>query len=91
MKSVNTLMATWEDQEFLQSLPEMRLAFADLTPRETDQVAELVAGFYGHKDLGELIHREMSEEMLHLCLKINEIAMESIRQDQLHTLFEEEQ
>jgi hypothetical protein len=91
MKSVDTLMDNWEEQEFMQALPEIRLAFADLTPRETDQVAELIAGFYGKKDLGELIQREISEEALHFCLKLDKIVQKSIQEDQLYTLFGKEE
>ncbi len=37
----------WDQQTFLRTLPDLRLAFADLTPRETDRVAEIVAALHG--------------------------------------------
>ena len=32
--------SAWDDATFLAHLPELRLAFAGLTPRETDRVAD---------------------------------------------------
>ena len=40
---ISQLMTTWDDREFLERLPGLRAAFSALTPRETDQVAELVS------------------------------------------------
>ncbi|KPJ56199.1 MAG: hypothetical protein AMS16_02870, partial [Planctomycetes bacterium DG_58] len=50
------------EDEFLAALPDLRLAFADLTPREIDRVSVLVAGFHGEEDLGELVHHDVTEE-----------------------------
>ena len=41
------MFAQWDDQEFLIRLPYLRLAWSDLTPRETDRVASLVAEQHG--------------------------------------------
>lgn len=46
-ESVDRLFAGWTDDEFLDRLPHLRLAFAGLTPRETDRVAKVVSGLHG--------------------------------------------
>ena len=47
------LIGQLSSEEFMELLPEFRLAFSYFTPRETDQIGEYVAGFYGkgRKDL----------------------------------------
>lgn len=50
-------LAGWDAETFVAHLPELRLAFADLTPRETDQVASAVAKLHGRDDLGSLTER----------------------------------
>jgi hypothetical protein len=46
-ESVDRLLAGWTEDEFLERLPHLRLAFAELTPRETDRVAKVVSGLHG--------------------------------------------
>ncbi|MEP9395112.1 DUF5682 family protein [Gordonia sp. VNK1] len=48
------VVTSWPDEEFIARLPALRLAFAELTPRETDQVARVVARRLGVADLGPL-------------------------------------
>ncbi|MCA9667316.1 MAG: hypothetical protein KC503_17070 [Myxococcales bacterium] len=42
VSALDDLLAAWDDDTFLRALPELRLAFAQLTPRETDRVAAAV-------------------------------------------------
>lgn len=54
---VDRRINAWGQEEFELALPELRLAFADLTPREVDRVASVVARSYGKAaapDLGRL-------------------------------------
>jgi len=48
---ITRLLLQWDDAQFLAQLPRLRLAFADLTPRECDRVAGIVAGHLGVKAL----------------------------------------
>ncbi len=41
--SLHEVFREWEEDVFVAVLPEFRLAFADLTPRECDHVAQCVA------------------------------------------------
>ena len=67
IREIENLLASWSDDEFIQLLPDLRLAFADLTPHETDRVAALVAKEHGQSGLGSLYSWQMTEcEMLSL-------------------------
>jgi hypothetical protein len=46
-EAVESLFSQWDEAEFLHRLPHLRLAWSDLTPRETDQVASQVAERHG--------------------------------------------
>lgn len=50
-------LAEWEQQAFVAHLPELRLAFATMTPRETDRIASAVADLHGGRPLGTLLDR----------------------------------
>ena len=77
------LMGGWDEEEFLQSLPELRLAFADLTPREVDKVAEAVAQLHGQADLGDLVHHETTEQDLALHVGISQAVAAALTQQGL--------
>ncbi len=44
---VHGVLRNWDEDRFVAALPELRLAFADLTPRECDQVARTVTQIAG--------------------------------------------
>lgn len=47
LRTLDGLIGQLSSEEFMELLPEFRLAFSYFTPRETDQIGEHVAGFYG--------------------------------------------
>ncbi len=47
LRTLDVLIEKLSPQEFMELLPEFRLAFSYFTPREIDQIGEHVAGFYG--------------------------------------------
>jgi hypothetical protein len=47
LQNLHEVLREWEEDRFVAVLPELRLAFADLTPRECDQVARCVAELTG--------------------------------------------
>jgi hypothetical protein len=76
-------LKTWPEDDYLSVLPELRLAFADLTPRETDRVAAIVAKLYGKTDLGNLDYSTLSPEDLALGLQLNQQLCKSLELDGL--------
>ena len=67
---LNRLLARWDEDTFVAMLPEMRLAFAELTPKETDRVAQAVATLHGDAGLGTLVNTTITatELQAHLAL-----------------------
>jgi hypothetical protein len=59
------------------------MAFAYLTPRETDRVAGLVADLHGKKDLGNLIHRGINEKQFAFNVKLNHAVAEWLKKEHL--------
>lgn len=82
--AVDRLLAAWSDEDFIAKLPHLRLAFASLTPRETDQVARVVAQLQGGEPLGLLPPRgDVSEGDLLAALRLDAAAKQALRDDGL--------
>jgi hypothetical protein len=73
----------WDDHAFLQILPELRLAFSELTPRETDRVAAAAAGLHGAATLGNLVNYEIDEKDLAFNVALNEALCACLNEDGL--------
>ena len=76
--------ADWDEEHFVRQLPHLRLAFADLTPRECDQVARLVAGLRRARPQLKLItSSEYSSADLIRGADVNRRVMEGLKRDGL--------
>jgi hypothetical protein len=71
LAALDALLAGWDEAEFLRSLPELRLAFSALTPREIDRVGAAVSGLLGGRELGELVHRDLAPTDLAANLRLS--------------------
>jgi hypothetical protein len=76
-------LAGWDESTFLRALPNLRLAFADLTPRETDRVAEIVAALHGgvRPDVG--VRHEIDEQAMAANLALSQMVAEALERDGL--------
>jgi hypothetical protein len=83
VETVEILMGAWSEEEFIERLPHLRLAFADLTPRETDQVAGVVAELHGGQKLGHLARPEISEAEMMAALRLNAAVKKALELDGL--------
>lgn len=83
VQSLDEIIGSWDEKEFITALPSLRLALADLTPRETDKVASRVAGLYGKDQLGELVQYRTSEGELELNRRLTELVLETLTRDGL--------
>ena len=83
LQALDDLWRTWDDDEFARRLPDLRLAFAGLTPSETDHVAECAARLHGAMDLGDLVVREVTEADVERHLAITELVKRSLAEDGL--------
>jgi hypothetical protein len=77
-----TLTAMAEEQ-FVRQLPQLRLAFSDLTPRETDRVAKVVADHAGVAKLDVARSATLSSGDVALAVSIERRLAESLRRDGL--------
>ena len=80
---LDRLLQQWGDREFIATLPELRLAFAAMTPKETDRIAEAVAQLHGAEDLGRLVHYDISPEQLNANLALTGQVIEVLTEDAL--------
>lgn len=83
LDTLDRLLRDWNEADFVATLPELRLAFAGMTPKETDRIAEAVAQRHGLADLGRLIDYEHDEAMLQAHLQISQTVREVLRADGL--------
>ncbi len=76
-------LGAWDEQTFLRMLPDLRLAFAALTPAETDRVAASVAGLHGLGTLGSLVRRDVDEDDVRRHLAVSQRVAEVLAGDGL--------
>jgi Family of unknown function (DUF5682) len=80
---LDTLMRDWGEDIFVRHLPELRLAFATMTPKETDRIATAVAQLHGTDDLGPLVDREFGEDDVRAALLLSGTLSEVLTGDGL--------
>lgn len=81
---LDALVQGWNEADFVAALPEMRLAFAAMTPKETDRIAEAIAQLHGATDLGRLVHRDMDEQTVQKHLAAARALVEVLNADGLN-------
>jgi hypothetical protein len=80
---LDRLLQQWSESDFIATLPELRLAFAAMTPKETDRIAQAVAQLHGAEDLGRLVHYDLSAGQLHANLAVTQQVMDVLSADDL--------
>lgn len=83
LAALDRRVSEWDAATFLRHLPDLRLAFAELTPVETDRVAEAVADLHGLTDLGPLIQRNVTEHEVQRHLAVAGTVADLLRRDGL--------
>ena len=77
------LLAQWGDDVFVEMLPELRLAFAEMTPKETDRIAQAVARLHGETDLALRVQVDVSAADVQAHLVLNRQLMDVLAADGL--------
>lgn len=80
--ALDRLFETWDEEVFLDRLPHLRLAFARLTPSETDRVAGRVRELIGQGP-GPLHPGPVSEADMLVAARLNALVARSLRMDGL--------
>jgi hypothetical protein len=82
--TLDTLLKSWPEADFVGALPELRLAFAQMTPKETDRIALAVAARHGLADLGTLVRHDTSEGQLQAHLALSQQLEELVTAEGFH-------
>ena len=80
---LHATLAAMAEENFVRQLPQLRLAFSDLTPRETDRVATVVAEHAGVEKLDVARSATLSSADVALGVAIERRLAESLRRDGL--------
>jgi hypothetical protein len=83
ISKVHEALQGWTDEHFIAQLPLLRLALADLTPRECDQVARAVAAHAGRATFSVHRERQFSEADLLRGVALNQRVAERLARDGL--------
>jgi len=83
VRALDEQFRAWDDATFLAVLPELRLAFTDLTPREVARVADRVAEYHSGQAVGELVHTDIDEGEVHVALDVTRRVRDALRADGL--------
>ena len=83
LSAMNDLLSRWDETAFLQVLPDLRLAFADLTPQETYRVAESVASLHVAAHADELMRINVPENEVQTGIELSHRVRESLMRDKL--------
>jgi hypothetical protein len=88
VSSVGEVLQEWDDDRFIKLLPLLRLALADLTPRETDQVAKRVAALLGAESLQVATLPDVAADEMLRAVALNRRLQTALAADGLESLCE---
>jgi hypothetical protein len=83
LASLHEVLRDWDEEHYVRQLPHLRLAFADLTPRECDRVARAVAAHAGAGELRLTRQTEFAEADLVRAVEVNRLVREALKRDGL--------
>ena len=87
LADLHATLAALEEEQFIRHLPGLRLAFADLTPQETDRVARAVARHAGADWLDVAASAALSSEDMLRGVEIERRMAASLKGDGLEAWF----
>ncbi len=80
---LDKLLQELDEFSFIGLLPELRLAFAEMTPKETDRIAQAVAQLHGQQNFGPLITYDLSAHEVQANLAVSQQLAELLAADGL--------
>jgi len=85
---IHEVLHTWDDDRFVKLLPLLRLALADLTPRETDRVAKRVAAMLGAESLNVATLPDLGAGEMLRAVEVNRLVRAVLAADGLEAFCE---
>ncbi|MBX9938616.1 MAG: hypothetical protein K2Y32_05155 [Candidatus Obscuribacterales bacterium] len=82
-KSLDKKLSDWDDDTFMNLLPELRLAFSVLTPREIARLSEIISVLHGGAAFGSVILNDIAQSDLHLGVRLNAAVRTLLKKDNL--------
>ncbi len=83
MRALDAQFQLWDEKTFLDLLPELRLAFTALAPRDVARVAEQISNLHNAPSMGELLFTDIDESEVHFALTLNRVVRQSLHADGL--------
>ena len=80
---IHEVLREWDDDRFVKLLPLLRLALADLTPRETDRVAKGIATMLGAESLNVTTVPDMGAGEMLRAVEVNRLVRTALAADGL--------
>lgn len=83
IQSLHQLVQHWEDETFIQLLPDLRFMFSQLNPKQSQYIADKIADFTGltqHLNLAD-IHLDISEQEMLYGTQLNHELKQLLRYD----------
>jgi hypothetical protein len=80
---IHEVLRAWDEERFVKLLPLLRLALADLTPRETDRVAKCVASMLGAESLNVATLPDMAAGEMLRAVEVNRLVRAALAADGL--------
>lgn len=81
--ALDSRLVDWDQPTFLSTLPDLRLAFAGLTPRETDRVAEAVGALHGGDRPDPPVRRDVDERTVQANAELSQRLVEVLEREGL--------
>jgi hypothetical protein len=83
LQSIHGVLKEWEEAHFVKLLPLLRLAFSDLTPRESDRVGKAVASAVGVAELKAIVATDIPAHEVLRGAEVNRRVLDLLKQDGL--------
>ncbi|UZN04249.1 DUF5682 family protein [Cellulomonas sp. S1-8] len=81
--ALDSRLVDWDQPTFLSTLPDLRLAFAGLTPRESDRVAERVAALHGGERPDAAVRRDVDAGTVQALAELSHQLLDVLERDGL--------
>lgn len=88
LAEIHEVLHEWEEDRFVKLLPLLRLALADLTPRETDRVAKGVAAMLGAESLKVATLPDLGAGEMLRAVEVNRLVRAALSADGLEVFLE---
>jgi hypothetical protein len=83
LATIDERLAAWSNDEFIRTLPDLRLMFAAMTPHESDRIADAISGLHGGRKVERIVSSDISAARAQANLAIDEMARAALARDGL--------